>query len=276
MSNDFETICRAAKHLTRHPTNKLSISSVALALGLTKQECRDLFVRWSGSDPEKFLKCLNLGQLKEKISLAAPTNTIQKSTDYSAQLFLSDVHIDLLAINKTHYNQQKPNIHIKFAFHSSHFGRCLIAAIEDRICWLSFVDKGDKYALHELGKEWSNATLSMDPLIGGQIICLLSPRYETSKAQPLSLLLAGTDFQIEVWSKLAHIPIGHLVTYQYIGIELGRPKAARAIGTAIGSNPIAILVPCHRVITSAGTIGGYRWSAERKQSLLALECMCLK
>ena len=276
MSNDFEQICRATRHLTGSHRNKPSISSLSLALGLTKQECRNLLVRWSGSDPERFLKCLSSGQLKEMVSSAAPAATISTSTDNSAQLFLSDVHIDLLTTHKAQYNRQQHNIHIRFGFHSTHFGRCLVGMNKDRICWLSFVDNGDQHALNALVNKWPNATLSMEPLIGSEFICLFSPRYHMNETKQVPLLMTGTDFQIEVWRKLIHIPAGKVVTYQYIARELGRPNAARAIGNAIGSNPIAILVPCHRVITSAGTIGGYRWSAERKQSLLALECLRLK
>ena len=194
-----------------------------------------------------------------------------ESANQSSQYSVNNVCIDILAVSNKQLYQQKMPLRIDFGFYSTHFGRCLIGITSGRICWTSFVDEPDEYAIRALQSEWPEANLSLEPSIAREIVKSFIPVHQGHKKRRLSLLAHGTDFQIEVWNSLLSISPGQRVTYGTIARELGRPNSSRAVGNAIGRNPISYFIPCHRVIRNSGAIGGYRWSAERKQSILAWE-----
>jgi AraC family transcriptional regulator of adaptative response/methylated-DNA-[protein]-cysteine methyltransferase len=170
---------------------------------------------------------------------------------------------------------------ITYGIHSSPFGEVLIATTSYGICNLHFLDEENESIItNELRKNWKHAELQFDPVLT-QTLCdrifqpvFQSTNLETNSGYPLkpfSLVLKGTNFQIQVWKALFNIPFGRVITYQDLALWLDRPTAARAVGTAVGKNPIAYLVPCHRVVRVSGALGGYRWGLDRKASILEWE-----
>ena len=209
--------------------------------------------------------------LKQTVKMAKSASKKIESANQSSQHLINNVSIEILAVSNKQFYQKKFSLGIDFGFYSTHFGRCLIGITSGRICWTSFVDEPDEFAIRALQSEWPGANLSLKPSIAREIAKSFIPVHQGHKKRRLPLIVHGTGFQIEVWNALLSISPGQRVTYKAIAKELGRPNASRAVGNAIGRNPISYFIPCHRVIRNSGAIGGYRWSAERKHSILAWE-----
>lgn len=158
-------------------------------------------------------------------------------------------------------------VHIQYCFQNTKWGRCLICTIDDCICAIEIITETNAKALNTVKKKWSQASFTKKCSDYDNI----SDLYANSPPQSIKLLVEGTEFQCSVWQKLLEIPYGSVTTYATIAQIIGKPKASRAVGTAIGSNPIALLIPCHRVIQSSGKLGGYKWGLERKLTLIAHE-----
>jgi AraC family transcriptional regulator of adaptative response/methylated-DNA-[protein]-cysteine methyltransferase len=163
-------------------------------------------------------------------------------------------------------------IQINYGFHTTPFGPCLLGATQRGVCWLSFLsDSGKREALREMRRHWGGAVLTERPDATGPLVRQIFAGLKKRNGTSLSLLLMGTNFQIQVWRALLKIPEGAVTSYGGIGRVIGAPNAARAIGAAVGSNAIAYLIPCHRVIRKTGLLGGYRWGEPRKRAMLGWE-----
>tara|TARA_B100000029_G_scaffold507196_1_gene591339 strand:+ start:692 stop:1249 length:558 start_codon:yes stop_codon:yes gene_type:complete len=175
----------------------------------------------------------------------------------------------MLKVRKSHHSDRIQNL--QYGFHETLFGRCLLGVSNHKLCWLSFTERNDEDSLNSLRAQWPNATLSSETIHTQQFANLMTHDAATQTNGLLVLQLYGTAFQLQVWRQLAGIPNGMFTTYGQVAKRLGKPQAARAVGNAIGVNPIAYFIPCHRVIRDTGEIGGYRWSTEIKRALLARE-----
>ena len=165
---------------------------------------------------------------------------------------------------------QGSDLHISYGFHPSPFGRCLLALTDRGICSLAFVDSEEQAAaINRLQKSWPRAALKQDPELIGQLVNRIFSKPDGP--QPIDLLVNGTDFQIKVWEALLRIPSGCVCSYEDIARRIGQSGAARAVGAAVGSNPVACLIPCHRVIRKSGHTGGYRWGTARKKAMIDWE-----
>jgi AraC family transcriptional regulator of adaptative response/methylated-DNA-[protein]-cysteine methyltransferase len=170
------------------------------------------------------------------------------------------------------YKQRGKGIKIRHGIHATPFGDCLLALTDKGLCALRFItEKPPAAEMEELRAEWPDATFIGDPKLAAQTARRLFLPVKPGKTNPFHLHLRGTNFQLKVWQALLSVPSGTLATYSEIASLIGRPRAARAVGTAIGKNPVAYLIPCHRVIQSLGTFGNYRWSAERKAAIIGRE-----
>jgi AraC family transcriptional regulator of adaptative response/methylated-DNA-[protein]-cysteine methyltransferase len=189
---------------------------------------------------------------------------------------LHDLFINTEAVTPGEYKSRGAGLSIRYGLHPTPFGQCLIAATERGICHLSFVQTSEGGAIDNLVADWKQAKITEDYTSTALLIARIFATPEIDSAfdkeyQRISLHLRGTNFQIKVWEALLNIPTGSVTTYEHIAAQIGNPNAVRAVGAAVGHNPIAVLVPCHRVIRKSGEFGNYRYGSARKLALLARE-----
>jgi AraC family transcriptional regulator, regulatory protein of adaptative response / methylated-DNA-[protein]-cysteine methyltransferase len=244
------------------------LSSVAHHIGLSESHFQRLFTQWAGISPKRFLQCLTVEYAKSKIRQTKSLLDLTSEVGLSSPGRLHDLFVTLEAMSPGEFKSGGTGLKIDYGIHHTPFGRSLIATTNRGICHLSFLD-AELSAEQLLRQSWVNAELSLN-LERTQAL------YEAifhsgSDRSPLTLLVKGTNFQIQVWRALLQVPFGGIATYQTIANLIDRPTATRAVGTAIGSNPIGYLIPCHRVIRESGALGGYRWGLERKTAILGWE-----
>jgi AraC family transcriptional regulator of adaptative response/methylated-DNA-[protein]-cysteine methyltransferase len=187
---------------------------------------------------------------------------------------LHDLFVSVEAMTPNEFKQRGTGLRIRYGLHPSPFGTCLLATTDRGVCGLSFVDHGrDSVAVQELHSTWSDARLEEHPGTTAPIASQIFDPLSRGRRPDLSLLLKGTNFQLKVWRALLQIPPGAVVSYDAVARWIGESRAARAVANAVGSNPIAYLIPCHRVIRQTGVITGYRWGTTRKRAILAREAV---
>jgi AraC family transcriptional regulator of adaptative response/methylated-DNA-[protein]-cysteine methyltransferase len=186
---------------------------------------------------------------------------------------LHDLFISCEGVTPGEFKNRGHGLLIEYGLHDSEFGRALVGATAKGMCWLGFVVDGrDREAIGELKGDWPGARLVHNPTRTASLAQRAFARARSDRGRhALRLDLHGTNFQIKVWEALLRIPFGRLASYQDIAVAIGAPKAARAVGTAVGANPISLVIPCHRVILKSGVIHNYRWGTKRKRTILALE-----
>ena len=185
---------------------------------------------------------------------------------------LHDLFVNTEAVSPGEYKSRGEGVTIRYGIHPTPFGKCLIATTERGICHLGFVQASEGDAIDNLVKDWEHATMIEDHKSTAHLIKpIFDLKYSVHRSEPLRVHLRGTNFQIKVWEALLQIPAGTVTTYEGIAERIGKPGATRAVGTAIGHNPIAVLIPCHRVIRKVGDFGNYRYGSLRKKALLVRE-----
>lgn len=266
---DYLQIERAIRYLEAHATQQPTLGEVAAEIGLSEFHFQRLFTRWVGISPKRFLQFLT----KEGAKLLLERSISLVETTYEVGLSspgrLHDLFVATEAVTPGEYKAHGAGMGIGYGIHPTPFGQCLLGITGRGICHLSFVENNDEAkALADFRRRWSRAVLHHDTqqtaAIAGQI-------FESRSLAGLRLHLRGTNFQIKVWEALLHIPLGCVTHYQDVATYLGHPTASRAVGAAVGSNPIAVLIPCHRVIRRDGGLGGYRYGLTRKKALLGWE-----
>jgi AraC family transcriptional regulator of adaptative response/methylated-DNA-[protein]-cysteine methyltransferase len=270
LSKDYERIEKAIEFLVDDFQSQPNLEVIAQKVGLSEFHFQKLFQRWAGISPKKFVQFLTKEHAKE---LLKKSSLMEASYDsgLSGPSRLHDLFITWEAMSPGEYKQKGRGLTIEYGFHPSPFGECFIAQTNRGICSLIFVGKSSQTSmLQEFSKKWSNAKIIQNQKFTQKVIDQIFNPTKT-KADPIRLAYQGTHFQIKVWEALLKIPKGSVVTYQTIAKEIHSPKAVRAVGTAIGANPIAYLIPCHRVIRGMGEMGGYRWGVSRKRAILTLE-----
>ncbi|MBI1854847.1 MAG: methylated-DNA--[protein]-cysteine S-methyltransferase [Chloroflexi bacterium] len=270
VSEDYLRIEQAILYLENHYKDQPSLEDMAASIGLSEFHFQRLFARWAGVSPKRFLQFLTKesakGLLKRSENLLDATHQV----GLSSLGRLHDLFVTTEAVTPGEYKSRGAGLTIRYGIHPTPFGKCLIGITERGICHLGFVQANEGGAIDALVSDWQEAKMIEDqrataPLIAP--IFLLNARRQT----PLHLYLHGTNFQLKVWEALLNIPAGALTTYERLAAQIGQPSASRAVGTAIGHNPIAVLIPCHRVIRKLGEFGNYRYGAPRKMALLARE-----
>ncbi len=270
---DSETYERIAKAITFMRQNHLSqpdLATIAQSVHLSEYHFQRLFTRWAGISPKRFLQYLTVEYAKSKIAETANLLDLTVDTGLSSPGRLHDLFVKLEAMSPGEFKAGGRGLQIGYGIHPTPFGQCLIATTCRGICNLHFLDTTSQNAADLLRLEWSNADIIPDQQ-ATQAICdrIFTPVAATNK--PLILVVKGTNFQIQVWRALLNVPFGGITTYQGLAEAMGRPTAARAIGNALGRNPIGYLIPCHRVIRGSGELGGFRWGLDRKTVLLGWE-----
>jgi AraC family transcriptional regulator of adaptative response/methylated-DNA-[protein]-cysteine methyltransferase len=273
-SQDYYRIEKAIHFLEENFQDQPSLSQMAQNINVSEFHFHRIFQRWAGISPKRFLQYLTKEYAKE---LLKDSNVLDVSyrSGLSGPGRLHDLFVNCEAMSPGEYKQKAKGLIIDYGFHPSPLGECFIAVTDRGLCAVSFIDKDDqKECLEDFRKTWKNAKLNQDQEKTGKYVAqIFSSTGSRKKEASLNLVCKGTNFQIKVWEALLKIPSGKVVTYGAIAKMIGHPKAVRAVGTAVGKNPIAYLIPCHRVIREAGHLGGYRWGIARKRAILGMEAV---
>jgi AraC family transcriptional regulator of adaptative response/methylated-DNA-[protein]-cysteine methyltransferase len=267
---DYARVERAIRFLEAHAEEQPGLEAVARQAGLSPYHFQRLFTRWAGLSPKRFVQALTLNRAKRALAEEGGVLDAALEAGLSGPSRLHDLFVTVEALTPGEWKRQGAGVRIAYGFHPTPFGLALVAATARGLCGLSFVEPGDQEAaLAELASRWPRAELGEDvAATQGYVERVFGPG-RASGALPI--LLKGTPFQIQVWRALLRLAPGERTSYGELARAVGRPRAARAVGAALGENPIAFLIPCHRVIRSTGALGDYRWGTPRKQAILAWE-----
>ncbi|MBD2110679.1 methylated-DNA--[protein]-cysteine S-methyltransferase [Nodosilinea sp. FACHB-141] len=265
----YRQIAEAIAFLRQHHLDQPDLAAVARHVHLSEYHFQRLFTRWAGISPKRFLQNLTVDYAKAKIAETKSLMDLTGDVGLSSPSRLHDLFVSLEAVSPGEFKSGGAGLKICYGIHATPFGLCLLAKTARGICNLHFLETPDQaMAEHLLQAEWPRATLVDDqPGTAEECHRIFTPDPD----RPLALAVKGTNFQIQVWRALLQIPPGGLTTYQGLAEAIGRPTAARAVGNAIGQNPVGYLIPCHRVIRASGEWGGYRWGPARKTLLLGWE-----
>lgn len=270
--SDYERIARAINYITANVTAQPTLDEIAAHVHLSPFHFQRLFSRWAGTTPKRFLQVLTLELGKKLLDESGSLLEVSDRLGLSSSSRLHDHFVQLEAVTPGEYRNKGKDLVIEYGTHDTAFGRLFVAQTPRGVCRAAFVDADDVAAqLEVLRKTWPLAAYVEDVSGTAHVAGLLAANSAQTDARPLSLHVAGTNFQMAVWRALLRIPAGRAVTYSQVASAVGSPAAVRAAGTAIGANPIAFVIPCHRVIQQSGALGGYRWGLERKQALQVWE-----
>jgi AraC family transcriptional regulator of adaptative response/methylated-DNA-[protein]-cysteine methyltransferase len=271
--NDYERIARVIRYLDECHTEQPDLATLSRHAGLSLFHFHRLFTAWAGITPKDFLQCLTQSHARELLRKGKSILDVAMDTGLSGPGRLHDLCVNLEAASPGELKSGGAGWVIEAGFAHSPFGRCLVGQGPRGICHFSFVDsKNLDAALAALQADWPNARLHRNDLMATRLSARIFARDRPARARsPLRVLVHGTAFQVRVWQALLKIPSGTLVSYGRLAAALNQPAAARAVGSAVGQNSLAYLIPCHRVIRETGIIGDYRWGSVRKRALVAWE-----
>lgn len=266
---NYERIAKAIEYLRFHFKEQPSLEEVAKAAYLSPFHFQRLFNEWAGVSPKKFLQFLNVEYAKGLLAKQSTLSDVAFETGLSSTSRLHDLFISIEGMSPAVFKKGGDNLSINYSFAETIFGNIIVASTEVGICHLSFIEN-DETAFTTLQTQFPNAVLKQHTdLIQQKALQFFSGDW--SDLSKIKLHLKGSDFQIKVWQTLLKIPLGNVSTYSSVAHTIENSRASRAVGTAIGSNPVAFLIPCHRVIKSTGLIGEYHWGAVRKSAMLGWE-----
>jgi AraC family transcriptional regulator, regulatory protein of adaptative response / methylated-DNA-[protein]-cysteine methyltransferase len=265
---DYQRIEQAIRFIRENFQDQPDLDEIARQIHLSPFHFQRLFKEWAGVSPKKFLQFTSIEYAKQLLHQQKTLATVSFETGLSGTSRLHDLFIQIEGMTPGEYQQGGKNLHIYYSHAETVFGNILIASTDKGICHISFVQETSD--LTALINRFPAALLEQKTDLHQQE-ALKMFRDDWSDLDKVKLHLKGTPFQIKVWNALLQIPMGSLKSYLEIANEIGDPKASRAVGTAIGNNPIAYIIPCHRVITSSGNLGGYHWGIDRKSAIIGWE-----
>ena len=271
-SEDYERIEKAIKFLETNFSRQPGLKEIAAHIGLSEFHFQRLFSRWVGISPKRFLQFLTKEYAKHLLEESANLLDVTYESGLSSPGRLHDLFVNCEAVTPGEYKNKGQGLTIRYGFHPSPFGECLLVTTERGICGFFFVKNRDrKDPLSELRYFWQQADVVEDPDASGDLIDRIFNPSFSDTGPPLHLVLNGTNFQIKVWEALIKIPFGAVVTYEDVAIQVGIPGATRAVGSAVGKNPISFIIPCHRVIRKTADFGNYGGGTARKKAILGWE-----
>jgi AraC family transcriptional regulator of adaptative response/methylated-DNA-[protein]-cysteine methyltransferase len=271
-STDYDIVRRAIAHIRGNWRTQPEIEQIAEAAGVTPTELHHLFRRWAGLTPKAFVQALTLDSARELLRSSASILDASYEVGLSGPGRLHDLFVTHEAMSPGEWKTGAEGVTISYGFHPSPFGSALVMATERGLCGLAFADFGEeKAALIDMRSRWLKAKYVEDSARTAPIAQRIFDKEKWRPDQPLRVVLIGTDFEVRVWETLMRIPLGRATTYSTIAGTLGNPKASRAVGAAVGKNPISFVVPCHRVMGKSGDLTGYHWGLTRKCAMLGWE-----
>lgn len=269
--SDYARIADAIRFIASQVERQPTLDEIAAHVHLSPFHFQRLFSRWAGVTPKRYLQVLTLERAKALLQESRPLLEVADTLGLSSGSRLYDHFVQLEAVTPGEYKQRGAGLVIDHGVHDTPFGQAFVALTPRGVCNFSFLDdKAPEAPLADLARSWPEATLQEAPSRTQGVIHTM---FDGSKApdRPISLHVSGTNFQISVWRALLQIPPAKVVSYAQVANAVGNPKAARAVGLAVGANPVALMIPCHRVIQQNGKLGGYHWGETRKQAIHAWE-----
>jgi AraC family transcriptional regulator of adaptative response/methylated-DNA-[protein]-cysteine methyltransferase len=269
---DYDVVRRAIGHIRGHWRQQPEIEAIAEAAGVTPTELHHLFRRWAGLTPKAFLQALTLDGARQLLRDSASVLDATYEVGLSGPGRLHDLFVTHEAMSPGEWKTGGEGLTIRFGFHPSPFGSALVMATERGLAGLAFADPGEEpAALADMKRRWPRATYVEDSARTAAVAKRIFDQSQWQESQPLRVVLIGTDWEVRVWEALMQIPMGRLVTYSDIAGKVRAPAAARAVGAAVGKNPVSFVVPCHRVVGKSGELTGYHWGITRKRAMLGWE-----
>lgn len=269
-ARDYGRIARAIEFLRRSHAGQPDLAAAARYANLSEHHFQRLFTRWAGVSPKRFLQYLTVEHAKRRIAATGSVLELASEVGLSGPGRLHDLFVTLEAMSPGEYKAGGGGLTLRYGIHASPFGPALIATTARGICALHFLDDASEWP-DRLREDWPHADLREDSAATAVLAERIFAPLTAPPGQPLALRVKGTNFQVKVWRALLDLPLGAVTTYQHVAASIGQPSAARAVGSAIGANPIAWLIPCHRVIRASGELSRYRWGAARKSAILGWE-----
>ena len=272
-SDDYLRIEQAILYLENHYKDQPALEEIAGNMGLSEYHFQRIFTRWAGVSPKRFLQFLTKEGAKDLLDQSENLLDTTHQVGLSSLGRLHDLFVTTEAVSPGEYKSRGEGLTIHYGIHPTPFGKCLIATTDRGICHLSFVQTSEGDAIDQLVADWKQARMIEDYKATALLIAPIFDLRYNNHGKPLNVHLRGTNFQLKVWEALLQVPAGAVTTYEAIAARIGNPNAMRAVGTAVGHNSIAVLIPCHRVIRKVGEFGNYRYGTPRKKALLAREFM---
>lgn len=274
IGSDYRTVSDVIALLTEDYQAQPSLDAIARRIGQDPTELQKTFTRWAGLSPKAFLQAVTIDHAKR---LLRDENMPLLETSYELGLSspgrLHDLFVTHEAMSPGEWKSGGAGLEIRYGFHDSLFGRALVMITDRGLCGLAFADDeaGEPETLRDMTVRWPGATYIRDVEATRPYAGRIFDPARWNPSEPLRVVMIGTDFQIRVWEQLLEIPIGRLCTYSDIATRIGVPKASRAVGAAVGRNPVSFVVPCHRAIGKSGALTGYHWGLTRKRAMLGWE-----
>ena len=271
-SIDYARVEQAIRYLDQHARKQPELAEVARAVGLSDSHFQRLFTRWAGISPKRFLQFQTIEHAKRLLAESRSLLDVSYEAGLSGQGRLHDLFVAIEGMTPGQFRGGGAGARIAYGVHDTPFGDCLVAATERGICALAFLgDQDRESALEELARRWPGAALERDDTGTARLVRRIFDLDPARSANPLAVVLKGTNFQLKVWNALLRIPPGGVASYEDVAAAVGAPGAVRAVASAVARNPVAYLIPCHRVIRKTGAFGEYRWGAPRKRAILTWE-----
>lgn len=268
---NYQRIEKAIIYLEQNFLKQPSLLDVAEEASVSPYHFQRLFSEWAGISPKRFMQFLTVDFLKTKLQDSRNLIELAETAGLSGQARIYDLFTSLEAVTPQEYKQHGAGLQIEYGFHETTFGLALIGITKRGVCWLSFVeaDADRSMAIAAMQTHWYQSSLhentTTTQFFADNIFA------QNLSKQKLHALVKGTNFQVKVWEALLRIPVGSVTTYKQVAESVGNPNALQAVGSAVGANHIAYLIPCHRVIRKDGILGEYRWQPVRKKSMIGLE-----
>jgi AraC family transcriptional regulator of adaptative response/methylated-DNA-[protein]-cysteine methyltransferase len=269
---DYDIVRRAIAFISEHWRDQPETEAIAEAAGVTATELHHLFRRWAGLTPKAFLQALTLDHARRILRDSASVLDASFEVGLSGPGRLHDLFVTHEAMSPGEWKSGAAGLTITYGFHPSPFGTALVMATERGLAGLAFADPGEEAAaLADMRGRWPKANYVEDKARTAPLARRIFDSKLWRADRPLRVVLIGTDFEVRVWDTLLKIPMGRATTYSDIAAKIGADKAARAVGAAVGKNPLSFVVPCHRVLGKSGDITGYHWGLTRKRAMLGWE-----
>jgi AraC family transcriptional regulator of adaptative response/methylated-DNA-[protein]-cysteine methyltransferase len=269
-NGDYPIVRRAIEFLSTHLRDQPSVEEVAAEVGLSPSHFQHVFKRWAGLTPKAFLQAITIERARELLRSSASVLDAAYDVGLSGPSRLHDLFVTHEALTLGDY--RRDDLVLRYGFHASPFGEAIVVCADRGMAGLGFVDEDNRAAaLADMTRRWPRAEFVADDVgTASEAARAFDPALWRPDA-PLRIVMIGTDFEVRVWETLLCVPMGRATTYSDIAVKLGKPKAARAVGAAVGRNPISFVVPCHRVLGRSGALTGYHWGLARKQAIIGWE-----
>jgi AraC family transcriptional regulator of adaptative response/methylated-DNA-[protein]-cysteine methyltransferase len=272
MGEDYAVIRAIIEHISLDFREQPSLEALAAQVGMSITALQRLFTRWAGLSPKAFLQAVTLDHARRLLDDGAPILDAAFEVGMSGPGRLHDLFVTHEAMSPGTYKERGAGLVIRYGFHLSPFGMALVMITDRGLCGLAFAEPdGEDEALEDLRRRWPRAEYLRDQAQTAPYAARVFDPQQWRPDQPLRVVLIGTDFQIRVWEALIEVPRDRATSYSDLAGTIGTPKASRAVGAAVGANPVAFVVPCHRVIGKGGALTGYHWGLTRKRAILGWE-----